>query len=90
MQALNVEDNTDGLRQDKVILAIDADAHSMHSWSRLSPNILMDDFARVFISSKPARRLSYAGAGSFQRKEADPPPSIDNGTAQNIMGFNTA
>ena len=30
MQALNVEDNTEGLRYDKVILATDADADGMH------------------------------------------------------------
>ena len=29
-QALNVEDNTEGLRYDKVILATDADADGMH------------------------------------------------------------
>ena len=43
MQALNVEDNTEGLRYDKVILATDADVDGMHI-----RNLMITYFFRFF------------------------------------------
>ncbi len=43
MQSLNVEDNTEGLRYDKVILATDADVDGMHI-----RNLMITYFFRFF------------------------------------------
>ncbi len=43
MQALNVEDNTEGLRYEKVILATDADVDGMHI-----RNLMITYFFRFF------------------------------------------
>jgi len=73
MQALNVEDNTEGLRFDKVILATDADVDGMHI-----RNLMITYFFRffeqlvhdghVYVLETPLFRVRTGKSGSHQEK----------------------
>jgi DNA gyrase/topoisomerase IV subunit B len=73
MQSLNVEDNTDGLRYDKVILATDADVDGMHI-----RNLMITYFFRffeqlvhdghVYVLETPLFRVRTGKSGSHQEK----------------------
>jgi DNA gyrase subunit B/topoisomerase-4 subunit B len=73
MQSLNVEDNTEGLRYDKVILATDADVDGMHI-----RNLMITYFFRffeqlvhdghVYVLETPLFRVRTGKSGSHQEK----------------------
>jgi DNA gyrase/topoisomerase IV subunit B len=73
MQALNVEDNLDGLRYDKVILATDADVDGLHI-----RNLMITYFFRffdqlvhdghLFVLETPLFRVRTGKSGSQQEK----------------------
>jgi len=73
MQALNVEDNTEGLRYEKVILATDADVDGMHI-----RNLMITYFFRffeqlvhdghVYVLETPLFRVRTGKSGSHQEK----------------------
>jgi topoisomerase IV subunit B len=73
MQSLNVEDNTEGLRYDKVILATDADVDGMHI-----RNLMITYFFKffeqlvhdghVYVLETPLFRVRTGKSGSHQEK----------------------
>ena len=73
MQALNVEDNTEGLRYEKVILATDADVDDMHI-----RNLMVTYFFKffeqlvhdghVYVLETPLFRVRTGKSGSHQEK----------------------
>ena len=73
MQSLNVEDNTEGLRYDKVILATDADVDGMHIrnlmityFFRFFEQLVHD--ADVYVLETPLFRVRTGKSGSHQEK----------------------
>ncbi len=73
MQSLNVEDNTEGLRYEKVIVATDADVDGMHIrnlmityFFRFFEQLVHD--GRIFVLETPLFRVRTGKSGSHQEK----------------------